>query len=192
MVKTLLTGVSRNLFRYETTTADWDAAKYINNVPDVSFARFAAANLHYGSYGELVEGPPLLSISDNKREDCGVGSHYGRYGKLVAGPRPISDGNNYQGAVDKDDWGARDYDGEEEEDDDLGEGDVDESDGDYAVAALLDIPRTAPLVTTGQAPLDTSRKTILDKSEETAAISDAGKVSRLIATFGSVANCNCS
>ena len=52
-----------------------------NHVPDISFARLAAANLHYCSFGELVESPPFSGLVS-----CSIAiTHYGRYGELVEG-----------------------------------------------------------------------------------------------------------
>lgn len=71
-----------------------------------------------------MEGPPLLSISDNLEQDT-VGSYYRRYGELVAGFRPIGNSNSYEDAGDvgdEDDKGVGDDDsrekGDEESDED--------------------------------------------------------------------------
>ncbi len=77
------------------TTADWNAIEGSINAVDVLFARLAAANLHYGLFGELVEGFSLLPISDIP-EDLVVSTHYWQYGKLLAGSHPTSDRNCYK------------------------------------------------------------------------------------------------
>ena len=127
MVEKLLTGVSHHASRYETTTAVWHVAEYVNNVPDISFLCLAAANLHYGLFGELLEGVLLLLFPDNSKH-CVFGSYYRRYGEFVAGCHPHSDANIYKDFVNMDDdnnRGARDEDGGKKEDDDRGQGDED-------------------------------------------------------------------
>ena len=72
---------------YKTTTADWAQLENGKKHPDVSFARLAAANVHYGAFGELLEGPLPVKVID-KASDKVVETHHGRYGELVEGPRP--------------------------------------------------------------------------------------------------------
>ncbi len=86
----MLTVASHHSSRYDTTTTDWDSIKNSINAPDVTFACLAIANLHYGSFGELVEGLSPLPISD-LLEDHIVGTHYRQYGELMAGFHPTSD-----------------------------------------------------------------------------------------------------
>lgn len=59
--------ISCHLLKYDMTTADWDAIKYANKILIISFACFATANLHYGLFGELLEGFSLLSICNKPK-----------------------------------------------------------------------------------------------------------------------------
>ena len=65
VVEKILTGKSCHSSRYDTTTSNWAALDKGKHDLDVSFARLAAANLHYGKFGKLLEGPlSLLQIFD--------------------------------------------------------------------------------------------------------------------------------
>lgn len=59
-----MTGASHNFSRYNTTTVDWDSIQNFIDALHVTFAGLAAANLHYGLFGELFEGLSPLPISD--------------------------------------------------------------------------------------------------------------------------------
>ncbi len=49
----------------------------------MTFARLSAANVHYGLFAELQEGPPpTLQITTGSV----IATHYGKYGKLLEGP----------------------------------------------------------------------------------------------------------
>ena len=95
--------------------------------PDISFARLATANLHYGEFGELLESPlPSPQVSNGTRHSF-VSSHYGRYGQLMKGFSPVTICKDVEEGVDIDN---DDDDGGHSQDSD--EGDVkdgDESDG---------------------------------------------------------------
>ena len=65
VVKRILLGRSTHLTRYKTRTNDLLALEP-DSSPDVSFPRLAAANVYYGLFGELLEGPfppPLYGFS---------------------------------------------------------------------------------------------------------------------------------
>ena len=70
--------------------SDWGALGKNKHNPDISFARLAAANLHYGEYDELLESPLLLPQVSDGTEHSFVSSHYGRYGQLMEGPPPVT------------------------------------------------------------------------------------------------------
>lgn len=65
--------------------ADWVQLENGKKPPDVSFTRLAAANIHYGAFGELLEGPLPIKVND-KASDQIVKTHHGWYGELVEGP----------------------------------------------------------------------------------------------------------
>lgn len=103
VVEKILTGRSCHFSRYDTTTSDWAALDKGKHDPDVIFARLAAANLHYGEFGELLEGPlPLHQVSDGTGHSF-VSSHYGRYGQLVEGLPPVNTCKDIEEGVDIDD-----------------------------------------------------------------------------------------
>ena len=127
VVERILTGRSCHYSRYDTTTSDWAALDKGKHDPDVSFARLAAANLHYGEFGELLEGPlPSPQVSDGTGHSS-VSSHYGRYGQLMEGPPPVTTRKDVEEGVDVD---GDDDDGGHGQDGDEGDvNDGDESDG---------------------------------------------------------------
>ena len=142
VVERILTGVSCHSSRYETTTCDWAALNKDNHVPDISFARLAAANLHYGAFGELVEG---LLPSGLVSRFVAI-THYGRYGELVEGPNPVATLKDHkEGGVDVDGKnGGVDADGKDVED---GEGD----DEDFAMDTESVVDPDADVVNSGEA-----------------------------------------
>ena len=126
VVERILTGRSCHSSRYDTTTSDWAALDKGKHDPDVSFARLAAANLHYGEFGELLEGPfPLPQVSDGIGHSS-VSSHYGRYGQLMEGPPPVTTHKDVEEGIDVDD-----------DDDDGGHG-QDSDEGDVKDGAVSD------------------------------------------------------
>ena len=79
IVKKILSGRSTYLTKYKTRTNDWLGLE-ADSSPNVSFPCFAAANVHYGLFGELLERPfppPLYDFSG----PC----HYGLYRQLLPG-----------------------------------------------------------------------------------------------------------
>lgn len=56
-----------------------------NHIPGISFARFAAANLDYGAFGELVESSSLSGLISRSIAI----THYGQYDDLVEGPNLV-------------------------------------------------------------------------------------------------------
>lgn len=83
----LLPGISYHFFRYNITIADWDIIENLTNGLDVLFVCLVAANLHYGSFGELVEGLFLLPISDIPKDPI-IDIYYRQYNELVVGLHP--------------------------------------------------------------------------------------------------------
>lgn len=102
VVKRLLIDILHHLSRYETITADWNAAQYVDNILTILFACLAAANLHYGLFDELVESPPFFLPSD-KPEDRAVNTYYRQYSELVAVSLITSNGTIYKNVPDLDD-----------------------------------------------------------------------------------------
>lgn len=197
----LLTSASHHFFNYDMTTAHWDSIENSIEAPDVSFACLAATNLHYGLYGDFVEGLSFLSIS-NILEDS-VCTYYGQYGELVVGFRPTSDRDcDKEDGFDvdeNDDGGAADNKAADNGAADNGV--ADDDDGDYTEeqkkpgrlekGSFLDKTRSSTLVTPEMTLLDilegdttrsptlvTSEKTLLNTSEDDkpgTVTSDAGK-----------------
>lgn len=92
VVEQLLSGTSQHSGRFNTSTADWTRVEFGQDAPEISFACFSAANVNYGPFGELLEGPPPRSqISYNSWSV--IVTHYGQYGKLLEGPedKPMVD-----------------------------------------------------------------------------------------------------
>lgn len=89
------------------------------DAPDVSFPRLFAANVHYGAFGELLEGPLNPYIPSDKTGRQGVITHYGQYGELLEGPRPLESGGKDK---DKDENKDKDEDEDEDEDEDKNAG----------------------------------------------------------------------
>lgn len=87
-----LTNTSHYFSRYNIKITNWDLIENSIHIPDVTFARLAAANFHYSLFEKLVEGLSPLSIF-NIPEDPVIDIHYGQYGKFVTGLHSISDCN---------------------------------------------------------------------------------------------------
>lgn len=187
VVEKFLTGLSRHSSTYDTTTADWAQLESGEKFPDVSFARLAtAANINYGAFGELLEGPPLSIEVFDKASYQVVETHYGRYGELVEGPRP-----SFQAHTDFD-TNAVDVDNEDssgEKDDDGGEGDDDRGededadDDDDGDDSALD---AEPDVDTD---VDPAKPEEVEKGVGAVVKSGPGKIVDLKLTGGLVANC---
>lgn len=108
--------IIRHYLLSPTTTSDWAALDKGKHDPDVSFAHLAAANLYYGEFGELLEGPlPLPQVSNGTGHSF-VSSHYRRYGQLMEGPPPVTTRKDVEESVDvndDDDDGGGSQDGDE-------------------------------------------------------------------------------
>ena len=143
MVERLLKKSSRHSGQYETTTADWAALDSGRTASDVSLARLAAANVHYGAFGELLEGPPPRpQLRDST-------SHYGPYGELVERSCPLLVGskdeeNVKSGGAERDNGDAghlsSDDGSESEGEDDAGEEGEDDAPSDTKICQICRIP----------------------------------------------------
>lgn len=81
VVERILIGILYHSFRYDTIIYNWAALDQNNYVLDIFFARFAAANLHYSAFGELVES--LLFFG--QVSGSVTITHYKQYGEFVEG-----------------------------------------------------------------------------------------------------------
>lgn len=181
-------------------TADWNIAENVDNVPAVLFACLTATNLHYGLFGELIEGPTLF-LPSNKLKDCAIGTNYGRYRELMAGLFVTNDstiienvfdledkddkeeGNDNDGEKNDDDWrkkdngSIKDFDGRVKEEDSRKEYNDEESDEDHSRSSHLEtLGKPSSLGSPEKPPpLDILRK-LLDITEDTIVISDQSKL----------------
>ncbi len=90
IVKKILSCQSIPQTAFKTQTSDGHELKAINS-PPVTFAWLTLANLHYGPFGDLVEGPLPTDVR-GYTSPC----HYSQYGQLLRGPSPAAiDGAGY-------------------------------------------------------------------------------------------------
>lgn len=77
IVEIFLSGRSTHVRRFKTRSNDWVDLE-ADSSPDLTFARLTAANLHYGTFEELLNGP-LPPYMHGHSSPC----HYGLYGQLL-------------------------------------------------------------------------------------------------------------
>ncbi len=80
IVEKILSHQSTPRTAFKTRIYDWHQLETINS-PPVTFARLALANLHYGPFGDLLEGSLPTDM-------CGYNGlcHYSQYGQLLQDP----------------------------------------------------------------------------------------------------------
>lgn len=83
VVERLLSGTFHHLARFTTSTVDWTRIESGSAPPEITFAHLSTANLYYGLFSELQEGPSptfriiIVSI---------ITPDYSKYGELIEGP----------------------------------------------------------------------------------------------------------